>query len=86
MWDRAERWASQAVFGLPEGAEGEGVKPLHTDLSAEDRAKGERLERFFEAAREQLTPPAPGEECPVCKRKMPSKNALRQAAWRARKK
>ena len=28
--------------------------------------------------------PLPGEECPTCHRKMPSKNALKQAAWRSR--
>lgn len=26
--------------------------------------------------------PLPGEPCPTCHRKMPSKNAQRQAAWR----
>lgn len=29
--------------------------------------------------------PQPGEECPTCKRKMPSRAAMKQAAYRERK-
>jgi RNA polymerase subunit RPABC4/transcription elongation factor Spt4 len=32
-----------------------------------------------------VTEPGPDEECPTCHRKMPSKNAVRQAAYRGRK-